>query len=109
MLIKDVRLKKNLVCGPVIRVSGQTSPFLETVDVELTYSHSDVVKIKEEFLPVSEETIQFTTDYGLLMRSQEAAQSTEKLLNLNESNNVYIQRPRKDQLKFCFSVDHFSE
>ena len=106
MLIEDVRLNKSLVCGPVIRVSGRTSPFLKEVDVELTYSHSDVVNIKEEFLPVSRKAIQFTIKYGLLMRSDDATESTE---NLNESNSVYIQRTRKNQLKFSYSVDHFSE
>jgi hypothetical protein len=105
---KDIRLDKSLVCAPVIRVSGQKTPFLKAVDVELTYSHSDVVNIEEEFLPVGK-TTQFTTEYGLLLRSQEETESKTKWLNINESNKVFIQRPRKDQLKFSFSVEHFSE
>ena len=105
---KDIRLDKNIVCAPVIRVSGQTTPFLKAVGVELTYSHNDVANIKEEFLSVGK-TIQFTTNYGLLLRSQEENESVTKWLNLNESNKVYIERPRKDQLKFSFSVEHFSE
>ena len=109
MVITDVRLNKNLVCGPVIRVSGQTSPFLKAVHVELTYSHSNVANIEETFLPVGDEAIQFTTEYGMLMRTQEAAESERILLNSNESDKVFIERPRKDQLKFSFSVDHFSE
>ncbi len=108
VLNKDIRLDKSLVYAPIIRISGQTTPFLKVVDVELTYSHSDVVNIEEEFLPVGK-TIQFTTDYGLLMRSQEETKSITKCVNLNESNDVYIKRPRKDQLKFSFSVEHFSE
>ena len=104
VLNKDVHLDKNLVCVPVIEVSGQTTSFLELVHVELTYSSSDVVNIEEEFLPVGNK-INFTTKYGLFLRSQEETQST-KCQTLNESNDVYIERPRKDQLKFSFSLEN---
>ena len=110
VLNKDIRLNKSLVYAPIIRVSGQTTPFLKAVDVELTYSHSDVVNIEEEFVPVGK-TIQFTTQYGLLLRSHKETDSITKWLNLNESdcNDVYIERSRKNQLKFSFSVERFSE
>ena len=87
-------------------VSGQTTPFLEAVHVELTYSNSDVVNIEEEFLPVDSKT-NFTTKYGLLLRSEKETSSTSKHQALNESNDVFIERPRKDQLKFTFSLKHF--
>ena len=99
-------MDKNLVCAPVIKVSGQTTPFLEAVHVELTYSNSDVVNIEEEFLPVDSKT-NFTTKYGLLLRSQKETYLTSKHQALNESNDVFIERPRKDQLKFSFSLKHF--
>ena len=105
---KDIRLNKSLVCAPVIRVSGQKTSFLEPVDVELTYSHSDVTNIKEEFLPVGK-TIQFTTEYGLLLRSHNETESQPNWQALNKSNDVSIERLKKDQLKFSFSVRHFSE
>ena len=103
VLNKDVYLDKNLVCAPVIKVSGQTTPFLKAVHVELTYSNSDVVNIEEEFLPVGNK-INFTTKYGLLLQSQNETQSTSKCQTLNESNDMYIERPRKDQLKFSFPL-----
>ena len=90
----------------MIKVSGQTTPFLEAVHVEITYSNSDVVNIEEEFLPVGSKT-NFTTKYGLLLRSQKETASTSKHQALNESNDVFIKRPRKDQLKFSFSLKHF--
>ena len=105
VLNKDIHLDKNLVCAPVIKVSDQTTPFLEAVHVELTYSNSDIVNIEEEFLPV-ESKINFTTKYGLLLRSQKETQSTSKCQTLNDSNDVFIERPRKDQLKFSFSLKH---
>ena len=91
----------------MIRVSGhdQTTPFLEAVHVELTYSNSDVVSVEEEFLPVGSKT-NFTTKYGLLLRSQKETPSTSKCQTLNDSNDVFIERPRKDKLKFSFSLKH---
>ena len=105
VLNKGVHLDENLVCAPVIKVSGQTTPFLEAVHVELTYSNSDVVNIEEEFLPVGSK-INFTTKYGLLLRSQKEIPSSSKHQALNDSNDVFIERPRKDQLKFSFSLKH---
>ena len=100
-------MDKNLVCAPVIKVSDQTTPFLEAVHVELTYSNSDVVNIEEEFLPVRRK-INFTTKYGLLLRSQKETAPSSKSQTLNDSNDVFIERPRKDQLslKFSFSLKH---
>ena len=103
VLNKDVYLDKNLVCAPVIKVSGQTTPFLEAVHVELTYSNTDIINIEEEFLPVGNK-INLTTKYGLLLRSQNETQSTSKCQTLNESNDVYTERQRKDQLKFSFPL-----
>ena len=98
-------MDKNLVCAPVIKVSGQTTPFLEAVHVELTYSNSDILNIEEEFLPVGSKT-NFTTKYGLLLRSQKETPSTSKCQTLNDSNDVFIERSRKDQLKFSFLLKH---
>jgi hypothetical protein len=108
VLKEEICLDKNLVCAPVIRVSGQTTPFLKAVGVELTYSHSDVVNIEKEFLPVGKR-VKFTTEYGLLLRSHKETESKSNWQALNESNDVYIERSREDQLKFSFSVEHFSE
>ena len=106
---KDLALnEENILRAPLIRVSGQTIPFLKSVDIELTYSHSDVLAIEEEFLPVGRR-IQFTTEYGLLLHSQKNPTLPSKCETLNETNKVYIERPRMDQLKFFFSVGHFSE
>ena len=105
---KDIRLNKSLVCAPVVRVSGQKTSFLKAVDVELTYSHSDVANIEEEFLPVGK-TIQFTTEYGLLLRIHNETESNPNWQALNKSNDVSIERSRQDQLKFSFSVKHFSD
>ena len=106
---KDLALnQENILRAPLIRVSGQTTPFLKPVDVELTYSHSDVLAIEEEFLPVEKRT-QFTTEYGLLLHSQKTPTLTSKCETLNETSNVYIERPKMDKLKFFFSVGHFSE
>ena len=102
---KDVHLNENLVCAPVIKVSGQKAPFLEAVHVELTYSNSDVVNIEKKFLPVGSKT-NFTTKYGLLLRNHKESSSTSKCQTLNDSNDVFIERPRKDQLKFSFSLKH---
>jgi hypothetical protein len=108
VLKEEICLDKNLVCAPVIRVSGQTTPFLKAVGVELTYSHSDVVNIEKEFLPVGKR-VKFTNEYGLLLRCHKETESKSDWQALNESNDVYIERSRKDQLKFSFSVEHFSE
>ena len=106
---KDIPLnEENLFRAPLIRVSGQTTSFFKSVDVELTYSHSDVNAIEEEFLPVGKR-IPFTTEYGLLLHSQKTPKLTSKCEALNETHNAYIERPKKDQLKFLFSVEHFSE
>ena len=78
------------------------------VAVELTYSHSDVANIEDEFLPVGKKT-QFTTEYGLLFHNHQETESKSNCHALNESNDVSIERPRKDQLKFSFSVKRFSE
>jgi hypothetical protein len=104
----EIRLNKSLVCAPVIRVSGQTTPFLKAVDVELTYSHSDVANIEEEFLPVGK-TIKFTTEYGLLLHNHNETKSKSNWQALNENNDVSIERSRKDLVRFLFSVKHFSE
>jgi hypothetical protein len=90
----------------MIKVSGQKTPFLEAVDIELIYSHSDVGSIDEEFLPVGKR-VKFTTEYGLLLRSHKETGSKSNWQALNDSDDVYIERPRKDQLKFSFSVEHF--
>ena len=104
---KDVYLDKNpVVRAPVIKVSGQIAPFSKAVNVELIYSNNDVLKITGEFLPVGN-SIKFTIAYGLLLHSRKDAESKPKWENLNESSDVYIERPRKDQLKFSFSVKHF--
>ena len=108
VLNKDIRLNKSLVYPPIIRVSGQTTPFLKAVEVELTYYHSDVVNIEENFLPVGT-TTQFTTEYGMLLHNHKETESKYNWQALNESNDVSIERLRKDQLKFSFSVKHFSE
>ena len=106
---KEVPLdKENLLRAPLIRVSGETTSFLKSVDVELTYSHSDVINIEEDFLPVGKR-IQFTTEYGLLLHSPKETELASKCETLNETNKAYIERPRRDQLKFFFSVEHFSE
>ena len=106
---KDLALnEENILRAPLIRVSGQTTPFLKSVDVELTYSHSDLVAIEEKFLPVGKRT-PFTAEYGLLLHSQKNPRLTSKCETLNETDNVYIERPKMDQLKFFFSVGHFSE
>ena len=100
--------EENILRAPLIRISGQTTPFLKSVDVELAYSHSDLVAIEEEFLPVGKRT-PYTTEYGLLLHSQKSPKLTSKCEALNETDNVYIERPKMDQLKFFFSVGHFSE
>ena len=106
---KDISLnEENLLRAPLIRVSGQTTSFFKSVDVELTYSHSDVIAIEEEFLPVGKR-IPFTTEHGLLLHSQKNPKLKSKCETLNETNNAYIERPKKNQLKFLFSVEHFSE
>ena len=91
---------------PIIKVSGQKTPFLKAVDIELTYCHSDVGSIEEEFLPVGKR-VKFTTEYGLLLHCHKETESKSDWQALNESNDVYIERSRKDQLKFSFSVEHF--
>ena len=108
VLKKDVRLDKSLVCAPVIRVSGQKTDFLRAVDVELTYSHSDVVNIEEEFVPVGK-PVKFTTKYGLLLRSHKGDEFGSEWFNLNKDIDVRIERPSKDRLKFSFPLRHFSE
>ena len=105
---KEIRLNKSLVCAPVIRVSGQTAPFLKEVDVELTYSHSDIANIEENFLPIGK-TTKFTTEYGLLLRNHNATESRSNWQTLNESDDVFIERTGKEKLKFSFSIKHFSE
>ena len=105
---KGIPLHEESLRAPLIRVSGQTTSFLKSVDVELTYSHSDVINIEEEFLPVGKR-IRFTSEHGLLLQSEKKTNSTFTFQTLNETNDVYIERPRKDQLRFLFSVEHFSE
>ena len=102
VLKKDVHLDNNLICAPVIKVTGQTTPFLKAVDVELTYSNHDIADIEDNFLPVGKKS-KFTDDCGLMLRSQKSKPECE-ILN---GSNLYIERPRKDQLKFLFSVKHF--
>ena len=92
----------------MIGVSGQKTDFLQAVDVELTYSHRDVVNIEDDFLPVGK-TIQFTTEYGLLLRSRKGNEFGTEWFNLNENIFVSIERPSDDQLKFSFSLRHFCE
>ena len=108
VLKKDVRLNKSLVCAPVLGVSGQKAPFLHDVDVELTYSHNDVVNIEEEFLPVGK-NVKFTTEYGLLLRSNRDVEFGTEWCNLNEGIDVYIERLSENKLKFSFSLRHFCE
>ena len=102
VLNRDLQLDKNLVCAPVIKVTGQMTPFLKSVDVELTYSNNNAADIEEEFLPVGNKA-EFTNVYGLMLRSQKSKSECE-ILN---GSNMYIERPRNDQLKFLFSVKHF--
>ena len=118
VLKNEVALDKKIVCGPVIKVSGQTIPFLKAATVELTYSNTRLAEIDEEFLPVRNKT-NFTTEYGLLLHDQKEFgkkkgrnESTRKLKSswkaLNDGDDVYIERSRLDQLKFSFPVYHFS-
>ena len=86
----------------MIKVTGQTTSFLKAVDVELTYSNNDIADIEEEFLPVGNKS-EFTNEYGLMLRSQKSKSECETL----NGSNMYIDRPRNDQLKFLFSVKHF--
>ena len=102
-LDEDIYNDKSLVCSPVIKVSGQTTPFLEAVHVELTYSNDDVANIEHEFLPVGNK-IKFSTEYGLLIRHEETESKCQKI---NEKTDVFIERPRNDQVKFSFSLKHF--
>ena len=104
---KYSRLNENFVYGPVIKVSGQRVPFLKPVDVELTYSNKDVTNISTDILPVRRKT-NFTTEFGFLRRSQKKKECKE-WENLNEINDVWVERPRKDQLKFSFFIKHFCE
>ena len=108
VLNKDVHSDENLVCAPVVKVSGQTAPFHKSVNVELIYSSNDVKSIEEEFLPVPNR-IKFTTDHGLVLRSEKQTESKSKFQTLNdvESNDVYIERLERDKLKFSFSLEHF--
>ena len=87
----------------MIKVTGQTTPFLKAVDVELTYSNDDVANVKDEFLPIGEKK-KFSTELGLLIRKKKKESKCQKL---NESTEVFIERPRNDQLKFLFSLNHF--
>jgi hypothetical protein len=87
-------------------VSGQTNPFLKPINVVLTYSNPKCADIAEEFLPVGKKST-FTTKYGLLVHSQKEFESKTSLEALNENGDqVFIERLRKDQVKFSFSVNH---
>ena len=103
-LIEDIYNDKSLVCSPVIKVCGQTTPFLEAVDVELTYCNDDVADVDEIFLPVGNK-IKFSTELGLLIRQKETESKCQKL---NESTEVFIERSRNGKVKFSFSLKHFS-
>ena len=105
VLNKDVYSDENLVCAPVVKVSGQTTPFLKAVNVGLLYSHKDVESIEEEFLPLGNK-INFTTEYGLLLRNEKKTKLNQTL-NAGESHEAYIERIRKDLLKFSFSLKQF--
>ena len=94
---------KSRVYPPVIKVCGQTTPFLKAVNVELTYSNGDVAKVKEELLRVREKK-KFSTELGLLIRQKETESECQKF---NESTDVFIERPRKDEVKISFSLNHF--
>ena len=105
---KDAYLEQNHICGPIVKVSGQEIPFRKAVKVELTYSHCDIANIKENVLPVGTKT-KMTAMYGVLLHKHQMSDSKLRCQTLNETNNVYIERQKKDQLKFFFSVQHFSE
>ena len=98
-LNQDIYNDKSLVYPPVIKVCGQTTPFLKAVDVELTYSNDDVANVEEELLPVGKKK-KFSTELGLLISHKETESKCQKL---NENAEVYIERLRDDQLKFVFT------
>ena len=102
-LNEDIYNDKSRVYPPVIKVCGQTTTFHKAVDVELTYSNDDVANIKEELLAVGEKK-KFSTELGLLIRQKETESECQKL---NESTDVFIERPRNDQVKLSFSLNHF--
>ena len=102
VLNEDVHSDESLVCAPVIKVTGQTAPFLKEVNVELMHSSKDVADIEEEYLPVGNK-FEFSDEYGMLLRSQKSKTECKRLIQ----SNTYIERPRRDQLKFTFSVKHF--
>ncbi|XP_028398817.1 uncharacterized protein LOC114522346 [Dendronephthya gigantea] len=104
----DAYRDQNLIRGPVIKVSGQKVPFLKPVEVELTYSHCDVANIDEDVLPVGTKT-KMTAMYGFLLHKHKVTDSELRSEIINETNEVYIERQRKDQLRFFFSVQHFSD
>ena len=107
VLKKEIPFGRNIVCCPVIKVSGQTTPFLEAVNVELTYSNTKFREMTEEFLPVQNK-IKFAAKFGLLLHSNEEFESKPSCQTLNKGDGVFIERSRIDQVKFSFSVNHFS-
>ena len=101
-------LNEDLVCFPVIKVSGQEKPFLKLVDVELVYCHEDIADMNEEFFPVGMK-FPFSSKYGVLLRNHKDSHNTYKWRSAEDAVNAKVERLRKNKLKMTFSVEHFSE
>ena len=101
-------LNEDLVCFPVIKVSGQEKPFLKLVDVELVYCHKDIADMNEEFLPVGMK-FPFSSKYGVLLRSHKDYHNTHKRRSTEDAVNAMVERLTKYKLKMTFSVEHFSK
>ena len=99
-------LNKDLVCFPVIKVSGQEKPFLKLVNVELVYCHEDVAYMNDEFFPVGSK-FPFSSKYGVLLRSHKDSHNTDEWESTKDDVNAMIERMQKNRLKITFSVDHF--
>ena len=101
-------LNEDLVCFPVIKVSGQEKPFLKLVDVELVYCHEDIADMNEEFFPVGK-NFRFSSKYGVLLRRHKDSYNTHKWKSAEDAVNAMVERLTKYKLKMTFSVEHFSQ
>lgn len=99
-------LNEDLICFPIIKVSGQEKPFLTLVDVELIYSHDDVADLNETFFPIGQ-TFPFSDKYGVLLRNHKDSQAKHKWKKAKDDKNAEITRMQKNTLKITFSVEHF--
>lgn len=106
LLVTNSRIRDELICLPVVKVSGQQKEFLKPVVVEIDYCTERVNNVDEKFIPVGQ-TLSFNSQYGVMLQSYKEIPGQFKWKNLADGESSTIYRVQKDKIRITYAVKHF--